>query len=68
MQTITTNEKHSLAWFEQRIGQKVFRPPHFEFEKGKQSVGVFITDKRHAEILHRLQRSRKDVYKDHQDA
>lgn len=59
------DNKHPLKWFEDRIGEFIFREPYFkdEIERGK-PVPIKVSTKDHALKLYDLQRNDRPPYMD----
>lgn len=61
---MTDNSNHPIEWFENRIGEAIFRAPIYEDEKTRSSVGIKIRNKEHAHELFKLQRPGRPGYVD----
>lgn len=62
------HQQHPLEWFENRIGQFIFRAPYFEDEKQRGlPVPIKVSTKDHAKKLHDLQRNDRPAYVDNKE-
>ncbi len=59
---MNNNSKHPLTWFEDRVGSIIYRAPMFKHEEGRPAIPVKIKDRKHAKLLHDLQRGDRAPY------
>jgi hypothetical protein len=58
------DSKQTLQWFENRIGQWIYRAPIFISEMSRPYIAMKIKDNKHAKLLFDLQRSGRPGYVD----